>query len=221
MDMPNIGDDYNLPLPEAEPFPELVQPAAADANVLRLSPEAPEPEPSSEAAEAPFQRRRRVQKVLERDLTQELRNSDLAAWTDEYLANMEGTARSKQHYKLLGQAKKNAAFWVKGVGIGGVGSGLGTSKMNTPLDMFSGETLIATLTGVDISGVGRKRSRSAGEEGPGSESEGRRIRPREDDGEHIGRGDDFALGEGGVSGFDDVSLICACSWDQSNRFLGN
>ncbi len=207
MDMPNTGYDDNLLLPEAEPFPGLASPAAAFATILRSSPEAAEAEPSSESAEAPLRRRRRVPKIIVRDVTQELRHADLAAWTNDYLANMEGTARSKQHHKLLGRAKENAAFWVKSAGIGGVGSGLGAFKMKTPLGMFSGDELIAALIGVDMTAVRRKRSRSVGGEGPGSESEERRVRPREDDGEQIGRGGDFAMGDGGISGFDDdVSL---------------
>jgi len=74
--MPNLGDDYNIPLPEAEPFPEMARPAASDAGVLKPSPEAPEEEePSSESAEAPLRPRRKVPKVLEKDETQELRNA--------------------------------------------------------------------------------------------------------------------------------------------------
>lgn len=208
MEMPNLGDDYNIPLPEAEPFPEMARPAASDAGVLKPSPEAPEEEePSSESAEAPLRPRRKVPKLLEKDETQELRNADLTRWNNEYLDNMAGIARSRQHYKVPAQAKKNATFWVMGAGVGGVGSGIGISKMDTPLAMFSGDRLMETLTGIETAAAGRKRSRSVGEEGQGSESEERRVRARGDDGEQIDRGEDLVLDDDGMMPVfdDDVS----------------
>lgn len=204
--MPNLGDDYDMPLPEAEPFPDLGSPAVPGAGAaILLSPQAPEAEePTSESAGAPLQSRRRVPKVLERDETQELRNSDLAEWNNDYLTNMASVARSRHHYKLNAQAKKNAAFWVMGAGIGSVGSGLGISKLDNPLDMFSGGRLIEALRGVESAPAGRKRSRSAGEEGNSSDSEERRVRAREDEGEQIGRGRELALDDSGMMpGFDD------------------
>lgn len=206
MAMPNIGDDYDMPLPEAEPFSDLGPPAAADAGARILSsPHSPEEEePSTESAGARLRPRRRAPKVLERDETQELRNSDLMEWNTDYLANMASVARSRQHYKINAQAKKNAGFWVMGAGIGSVGSGLGMSKLDNPLNMFSGARLIEALRGVEIAPAGRKRSRSAGEDGQNSDSEERRVRAREDDGEQIGRGQNLALDDSGMMpGFDD------------------
>lgn len=209
MEMPNLGNDYDMALPEAEPFPHLGPPAVPGAGAaILVSSQAPEAEePTSESAGAPLQSRRRAPKLLEMDETQELRNSDLAEWNNKYLTNMASVARSKQHYRVNAQAKKNAAFWVMGVGIGGVGSGMGMSKLANALDMFSGERLIQALRGVESAPAGRKRSRSTGEEDQSSESEERRVRAREDDGEQIGRGQDLALDDSGMMPVfdDDVS----------------
>ena len=211
MEMPNLGDNYNMPLPEAEAFPGLAA-TSGGAGILRSSSQAQgeEEEPSSESAGAPLQRRRRAPKVLEKDETQELRNADLSEWNNNYLTNMTGIARSKQHHKVLAQAKKNAAFWVLGAGIGGVGSSLGGPRMENPLDMFSGDQLIETLRGVE-SGAGRKRSRSVAEEGQSSDSETRRVRAREEDSEQIGRGEGLALDDPGMMpGFDDDDVSKSC-----------
>ncbi|KAI9873277.1 MAG: hypothetical protein M1830_000588, partial [Pleopsidium flavum] len=208
MDMANLGDDYNIPLPDVEPFPQRAPSAAPGAGVLESSPEAPEEEdPSSESAEAPLRARRRAPKVLEKDETPELRNADLTQWNNEYLDNMAGIVRSRQHYRIPAQAKKNAAFWVMGTGVGGVGSGIGMSKMDTPLNMFSGDILMEALTGIETAAAGRKRSRSVVEEGQGSESEERRVRPREDDDEQIGHSGDLAVDDSGMTPvFDDDGI---------------
>ena len=206
MEMPNLGDDYDMPLAEAEPVPNLASPIVpSTGGAVLLSPQAPDAEePTSESAGAPLKSRRRAPRVLERDETQELRNSDLADWSNNYLTNMANVARSKQHYKVNAQAKRNAAFWVMGTGIGSIGSGLGLSKLGNPLDMFSGSKLVEAIRGAETAQAGRKRSRSAGEEGQSSDSEERRVRAREDDGEQIGRSQDLALDDSGMMpGFDD------------------
>ena len=206
MEMPNLGDDYDMPLPAAEPFSDLHSPAAPDTGARKSSsPQAQEEEePSTESAAAPLRPRRRAPKVLERDETQELRNSDLADWNNNYLTNMASVVRSRQHYKTNAQAKKNAGFWVMGAGIGGIGSGLDILKLDNPLDMFSGNRLIEALKDVRIAAAGRKRSRSSGEDGRSSDSEGRRVRAREDDDEQVGRGQGLALDDSGMMpGFDD------------------
>lgn len=113
---------------------------------------------------------------------------------------------------MSAQAKKNATFWVIGAGIGGVGSGIGMSKLDAPLDMFSGKKLMETLTGIGTAAAGRKRSRSVGEEGQSSESEVRRVRTREDDGEQIGLGENQGLNDYGMMAVidDDVrNPVCA------------
>ncbi|KAI9817479.1 MAG: hypothetical protein M1827_001089 [Pycnora praestabilis] len=190
--IPLTGDDFNL-LPEAEPFPENftrgilgVPPAVQDR----------EEEPSSQSAEAPQRRKRKGPQILEMDLSMELRNADLAQWNQEYLENMTEVVRYKQVGKALRQAKKNASFWVFGTGIGGIGSGVGTSMMKSPLNMFSGQQLMQVVTGLDAISNVKKRGRQ-GQEEDTSDSEGRRVRAREHNEDQIGRGDDDVMFDAG------------------------
>lgn len=206
-ELPRYGEDFNL-LPEAEPFPEMGSRAAPEPGFLKSSSSVvPEGEPSSESAEAPQRHRPKATKVLTMDVTQELRNADLAQWNSEYLENMLVAARVKQQHKLPSQSKKNASFWVVGNGIGGVGSGLGTTKMQSPLDMFAGDKLMEALTGVEGTAAGKKRMRSS--EDDGSSNEERRVKAREAGYAQVGRGegltpdDDNALPR---VGDDNVSL---------------
>ncbi|KAI9839715.1 MAG: hypothetical protein M1837_002062 [Sclerophora amabilis] len=197
-----MGDDYVLP--EAEPFPEMPTAAAAAAAAAATTghqgvgaAQTEREELSSESAEAPLQRKRKAPKVLEMDLVTELRNVDLAAWNDDYVESMTSLSRKKQVHKAPGLAKKNAIFWVLNSGIGGVGAGIGQSKLPGPLKMFFGPRLLESFS-LDARGTAeRKRERS--EEGESeTESEGRRVRARGDDGEHLGRGEEMELGEDDV-----------------------
>ncbi|KAI4176877.1 MAG: hypothetical protein LQ343_000734 [Gyalolechia ehrenbergii] len=178
------ADDEDLILPQAEAFPPTAPQATGGT--------APLDETSSEAAVAPQQRKPRQPKELPVDRTQELRNADLAQWNNEYLANMDDAKKSKLQHKSTAVAKQNAAFWVFGAGIGGIGAGMGASRMKGPLaEMFAGDALMRNLTGAPASVAGSKRSRS-GEEEDESDSEARRVRMRED-GEEIGRAQGFNL----------------------------
>ncbi|KAL8794824.1 MAG: hypothetical protein Q9195_002652 [Heterodermia aff. obscurata] len=208
IDLPRLDDDQGI-LPEGEAFPITAPQAPAETSFLRSSSEAPQE--SSESAEAPARRRVAAPKYLPMDQVASLRNNDLASWNNNYLVNMAGAAQAKQQHKAAALAKRNAAFFVYGTGIGGVGQGLGGSKLPSPLDMFAGDRLMTALTGLEPAPTGRKRSRAEEEEHE-SDSEGRRVRVREDDGDEVGRGDNLALGEGdtmdmgiGIPG-DDVSL---------------
>ena len=196
VDLPRYGDDYNV-LPEAEPFPEMGPRAAPEPGPLKSSSSVVlEEEPSSESAEAPQRRRRKAAKILPMDVTQGLRNADLAQWNNQYLENMVAAAQAKHQHKLPSLSKKNAAFWVIGSGIGGVGSGLGTSKIPSPLNMFAGDRLMEALTGVEVVAAGRKRTRSGEEDG--SDSEERRVKAREADYAQVGRGEGLALDDDGA-----------------------
>ncbi|KAL9637319.1 MAG: hypothetical protein Q9204_001923 [Flavoplaca sp. TL-2023a] len=173
------ADDEDFILPDAEAFPPLTSQAQAGSGLLRSS-AAPLQESSSEIVLARQHRKRRGPKALPYDLTQELRNSDLAQWNTEYLANMETAKKVKVQHKATTTAKHNAASWVFGAGVGGVGLGLGTSKMKGPLaEMFSGEALMQAITGTPASPTGKKRSRS-GDETDDSEASERRVRTREE-----------------------------------------
>ena len=207
VDLPRYGDDYNF-LPEAEPFPEMDPRAVPESGLLKSSSSVVlEEEPSSESAEAPQRRRPKAAKVLAMDVIQGLRNADLAQWNNEYLNNMIVAAQAKHQHKLPSQSKKNAAFWVVGSGIGGVGSGLGTSKIQSPLDMFAGAKLMEALTGVEGTAAGKKRTYSG--EDDRSDSQERRVKAREADHAQVGRGDELALDDDGalpMFGDDNVSL---------------
>ena len=193
MGEPHPGDNeaYN-DLPPAEPFPAMVAGGTARQQTLKPSPVVAEEEESSESADAPLNRKRRGPRVLPMDVTQELRNADLALWNTEYINNMAEASQSRLHHTIPYQARKNAAYWVFGSGIGGVGTGLGTSKLKSPLDMFAGQKLMEALTGIDLNVAGKKRARSDDEDSR-SNSEERRVRARDDSGDQIGRGDDLVL----------------------------
>ena len=198
LDLPPLGDDGPI-LPEAEAFPEMVNQGPAGTGLLRSSSDVPEEEESSESAEAPQRRGPRAPRELPTDMTQELRNADLAQWNNNYIANMTSAARSKLQHKVPAQSKKNAAFWVFGTGIGGIGSGVDSSKLQNPLDIFAGDQLMQALTGVEASTAGRKRSRTEDDD-HGSDSEERRVRMREGDGEQVGRGQEIILDEDDAMG---------------------
>lgn len=206
IDLPRFDDDQGI-LPEAEAFPTIAAPAPAESGFLRSSSEAPQE--SSESAEAPARRRVAAPKYLPMDQQRSLRNNDLSSWNNNYALNMAGASQAKQQRKTPFLAKRNAAFFVYGTGIGGVGQGLGDSKLPSPLDMFAGGRLMAALTGFGPAPTARKRSHA--EEEHESDSEGRRVRAREDDGDEVGRGENLALGEDtmdmgvGIHG-DDVSF---------------
>ena len=176
------ADDEDLVLPQAEAFPPLATEAPAGT--------IPQDEFASEANVAPQQRKRREPKELPVDRTQELRSTDLAQWNDEYIGNMDHANKSKLQHKSTTVAKQNAAFWVFGAGIGGVGAGIGASQTKGPLaHLFAGEALMQALTGTPI--AGRKRSRSE-DEGGETGSEARKMKMRET-GEEVGRAQGFNL----------------------------
>lgn len=135
-------------------------------------------------------RRTRVPRVVPVDDQTALRNTELAQINNEYVQNMLALLKQKQQNKLPAQAKKNAAFWVFGQGIGSVGIGLGASHTVHPLCAFSGDELHALLS-PETKRKARKRGRRAGnhDEESGSDSDGRRVRARGESEEQIGRGE--------------------------------
>ncbi|KAK2804926.1 hypothetical protein FQN50_006436 [Emmonsiellopsis sp. PD_5] len=167
---------------------------------------APVIEAESEAHETQRPTRKRTVKALGFDDPPELRNSDLAQWNSEYAQNMAAAAKLKHNNRLITLAKKNAAAWVMGVRIGpGIDVGLGGFEYEHPLDMFSGERILAALTGKKIRGGRRKRGRGEVEDVDGdvdADDEERRVRMREDQDDEIGRGDGMDLDDGYIGGFD-------------------
>ncbi|KAL8790618.1 MAG: hypothetical protein Q9213_000465 [Squamulea squamosa] len=179
------ADDEDFVLEQGEAFPPVATQAPVDGGFLRSAIISQE-ESTSETALARQQRKRRGPRALPVDQTQELRNSDLAQWNNDYLANMEKAKKAKLQHKATAVAKQNAASWVFGAGIGGVGLGMGASKMKGPLaETFAGDALIQALTGAPGSAIGQKRSRVE-DEVEDSESEERRVRMRQGE-EEVGR----------------------------------
>lgn len=138
-----------------------------------------QPEDIDNLNEVTAAHRQRAPKVLPTDGQTGLRNVDLARMNDEYLHNMVVASKQKRNNKIPTQAKKNAAYWVFGLGIGCVGAGVGTAQFTHPLRFFSGDELYNTLAPKKPS-----RKRPLDDE---SESEARRVRAREEDDAHLGR----------------------------------
>ncbi|KAF3017980.1 hypothetical protein E8E15_005337 [Penicillium rubens] len=123
---------------------------------------------------------RRPKEIITDDTTG-LRNMTLAQWNNEYVANMNEALKQKQQNKIPTISKKNAAFWVFGQGIGSVGVGLGIDHEQHPLSLYSGEDLFEAVGGYPQR-KGRKRSADDDEL-----SEGRRVRARDEQAEHLSR----------------------------------
>ena len=157
---------------------------------------------------APLRRKKRIPKQLPVDQRQELRNADLAEWKENYIANMAEAVSSQAHRKTAANAKKNAAHWVIGLGIAGVGAGIGAQKLKSPLQVFSGLPFLEALRGIPAS-TGRKRPRGDDNE-YGADNEGRNVRSRDDDGDRFGRGGDNILQD------DDAGLVLADDVGQPN-----
>ncbi|XRM44074.1 R8 protein [Aspergillus tubingensis] len=117
-----------------------------------------------------------------------LRNTEMAQLNSNYVQNMAAASKQKQRNKLPTLAKKRAAFWVFGQGIGSVGVGVGLSQVTHPLHSFSGKQLYEKL--LDQSN-GRVRKRvHPSIEGGDPDLDTRRVRPRVEDEDQIGRHDD-------------------------------
>ncbi|EGE07540.1 Rad21/Rec8 N terminal domain-containing protein [Trichophyton equinum CBS 127.97] len=126
----------------------------------------------------------------------ELRNSDLAQWNSDYAENMAAAAKAKIQNKLITIAKKNAAFWVLGAGIGAVGAGLGAGAVLHPLAAFSGDQLLASLTGAPCKERRRKRNHDGKDEDADAGVVGKKARTRENDEPELGLGEAVEVDEG-------------------------
>ncbi|KAL2871479.1 Rad21/Rec8 N terminal domain protein [Aspergillus lucknowensis] len=160
-----ITDGQTRPAPQAMPSVCFGVPAA-------------EAENADDRDEVIMRQRYRAPKILPSDGETVLRGSDLSQMNDNYIRNMATATRQKRHNRLTTQAKKNAAYWVFGMGIGCVGTGVGAARVLHPLHSFSGRELYESLVS---SNTGHKRSREDDEL-----SEGRRVRARDEEDEHMG-----------------------------------
>ncbi|KAF7870656.1 hypothetical protein EAF04_004400 [Stromatinia cepivora] len=146
MNMVFGDDDERLMLPDAEPFA-----AFMGGSVPVSGREQPTSQPedlSSESAAAPSRpRKSKTKKQLPIDQTQELKNSDLSTWQREYVSTQDGLTAAKLTTKGQTLAKKNALMFVIGNGLNGAGIGIGSTKLPGPLSIFSGDALLAKITG--------------------------------------------------------------------------
>lgn len=206
LDLPRIDDD--IVLPEAEAFPTTVPQAPAGLRDLGSPSGVHREREPTDSAEAPLRRKRPAPKSLPVDERPELYNTDFTRWNTDYIANMTKETAVKLNHKAPFIAKKNAAFWVFEAGIGGVGAGLGNSKLQSPLGMFAGDAMMEALTGVKVSAAGQKRGRDD-EEDHDSDSEARHARIRDGDWNQLGRGEGMILDDDGtmIVSATDVSIV--------------
>ncbi|KAI2787234.1 hypothetical protein POX_f07597 [Penicillium oxalicum] len=145
----DTNEDILLPAPVEE---QVTQPLPVQQNTestLRSSVEMRMLEDGEieRAAETRARQRIRRAKVISSDNSTTLRNTDLARWNDEYAANMAQVLKQKNQNKLASLSKKNAEFWVFGLGIGSVGLGLGQHREEGPLNHYSGDALHGLISG--------------------------------------------------------------------------
>ena len=189
VELPRFIDDDPF-LQAAEPFPTMAPPVAGSPRESQVHRQESE---STEPVEAPLRRKRPGPRELPKDNErQELHSTEVVGWKDNYLANMAEASEAKKTHKANALARTNAAFWVVGAGIGGVGAGVGSSKLKSPLDMFAGDAMLESLTGIKMSTAGQKRAHD-GDGDEGSDSEARRTRARGNEGDEIGRGEGLIL----------------------------
>ena len=211
LDIPQLEDDIGLP--RAEAFPTTTRQPPADSTNLGSSLGAHQEPESTDSAEAPLQRKRRAPRTLPVDERQELRNTDLSQWKTDYIANMADATAAKMSHRAPFVAKRNAAFWVVGAGIGGVGARIGSSSLQSPLGMFAGDSMMEALTGIKISTTGKKRGRDD-QDDHGTESETRRTRIRDGDWDQLGHGEGITLDDDGtlIISANDVSILVGGSF---------
>ncbi|KAK0112961.1 hypothetical protein ONS95_014677 [Cadophora gregata] len=194
-DLPLYDEDMPV-FPDAEPFPLMTGGLGGIDRPLHLSDEdrvMSASDESSVSAEAP-QRRKKKAKRPTVDASTEIRNAVLSQWIMEYPENMAASARVKIKHHAATQAKKNAFYYVYGSGINSAGDFIGAGRFANPLAMFSGNEIMAKITGNPIpepkSKKRTKRTLVVDEE---DEEENPNKRAREDE---VGRGsyeDDMML----------------------------
>ncbi|EDU48244.1 conserved hypothetical protein [Pyrenophora tritici-repentis Pt-1C-BFP] len=186
---------------------------------------------SSESFSAP-QRRHRIARTLRTDAAIELRNKVLSDWNTDYRANMKAAARQKMQYRATVQARKNAEHYVWNSGIGNIGQRIFGLHPN-PFDMFIGDGLFESLTGLSRKVTGAKHDRDSGIDDT-TQEESRRVRQRTEERE-FGRagdeeeegflipGDDNAveLPREAASALDDQQIFSAMPWNMSASVRGS
>ncbi|KAK6607483.1 hypothetical protein H4I96_03718 [Botrytis cinerea] len=157
-------DDGRSMLPDAEPFEAFMSgalPVPLPGREQSLS----QPEDSSsESAAAPSRpRKSKTKKQLPIDQTQELKNSVFSIWQREYVDTQDSLRAAKLAAKSNTLAKQNALMFVIGNGLNGAGIGIGSTKLPGPLSMFSGDVLLAKITG-RVSSSAKRQAELEGED---------------------------------------------------------
>lgn len=197
--------DFDMPLafdlPEADaPVPTAEGLGGPSSDAFGIPPGGEE----QSSVSAPLrQRQARTRKELPFDNTLFLRTADLAGLHKNYGSNMDTAGRQSLLHRAPIQARKNAQWWILGQGFNGIRYGIGASEMQSPLNMFAGDDLLAWVTGRPIISLVPGRKRSSSEVDEADEQAGRQ-RPRlEEDDAHIGR----AADDEGVQFFDEGTEI--------------
>lgn len=137
-------------------------------------------------AEAPQQRARSA-KSLRPDRFTELSNKELHSWNENYMANMQAAVRVKQQQVSHREARKYAALWSVGQGLGRVAFAFGNDSEPHPFAVFSGQSLWEMLQDHGSTN-GTKRSWSHSDESDDSEDDSRRVKARFSSQEDMARG---------------------------------
>ena len=213
---PALGFEDRLPpldnvgLPEPESFLDTNK-RAGSMHVPSSSSHQLGEELSSEFAEAPIRRRRNQSvKTLPVDLVMELRNSELSAWSNDYVTNMARTSGKRQFGKAAAQAKKNSQYWVLNRGIGGISHGAVRPNLPSPLDVFSGESLMKALSIDPVQLAGTKHTPDPEEAGMVPEDEDRRKARRIGEADEMNRRELMNVADDEVAPtFDDNVSLCS------------
>ncbi|GAM37642.1 Arg5,6 homolog [Talaromyces pinophilus] len=147
-------------------------------------------------------RKHRTPKTMKLDVLTQISRDELLQWDRDYLENMSRLDGQKANAKSQIQARKNAAAWIVGRGIGAVGS-IGNHGFTYPLESFCGDSLLVSLSDEPpVNEQTRKRSSSHEED---DEGHARNVRRRvSNDGVEIGltRPYDLAMQEDVEIGLD-------------------
>lgn len=138
-------------------------------------------------------RKHRSPKTMKLDLVTQISRDELLQWDRDYLDIMSRLGVQRANAKGQAQARKNAASWVAGHGIGSVGMSFGNHGFVHPLESFCGDSLLAALSDEpQVNEKPRKRSSSPEED---DEGHGRNVRRRvSDDGVQVGLTHLYELG---------------------------
>ncbi|KAF3046067.1 hypothetical protein E8E12_010786 [Didymella heteroderae] len=220
IDLPVYGGE--TPEVEATPSAFEQQPSEHPGQVIE----------SASSAAAPMRRKNKIVKTLPKDKILGLSNTDILAWSTDYLKNMKEAARGRVRKCVQQQAKKNAEHYVWGAGIGGLGRDHFAAQ--GPLASFMGENLFELFTGTSRGPkVISKRDRDSGiDEDAQEQARHKRQRTAEPEEEvasaqdeedlfMLGGDEEVELPRDAVSALDDQQIFSAMPWNISASKRGS